>query len=179
VTGIVPPSRPMNSRQWARSLAIESGWPGYEPIVLLGVRGYYRDSMGEKGENDRGIYDDALFVMSPNVYAGFNANTDPSYAREGIATLATGVWRYKKGLHRIQYRALRQAAPVEVRRDGGKVELGWFGINIHKGSYTSTSSLGCQTVFPDQWDAFRSLVYSEMDRVSVDTITYVLTEAQG
>jgi lysozyme len=150
-----------------------------DALVLLGVRGYFRDSMGKPGVNDRNIYDDAIFVVSGRVYATFNANTDPSVAREGVAVLAPGVWPYKQGWHRMQYRALRQAGPVTVNRDGGKMETGYFGINHHKGSRTTTSSLGCQTIHPDQWPAYRTLVYSEMDRLGLDEVKYVLVDAQG
>ena len=47
-------------------------------VVLLGVRGYFQDSMGIKGQNDRGIYDDAMFIYSPLYFRSFNFNTDPS-----------------------------------------------------------------------------------------------------
>ena len=49
-------------------------------VILVGVRGYYRDSMGEAGKNDRGIYDDAIFVIAPDFFGSWNANTDPSYS---------------------------------------------------------------------------------------------------
>jgi hypothetical protein len=34
---------------------------GGDGLALLAVRGCFRDSMGEPGKNDRGIYDDAVF----------------------------------------------------------------------------------------------------------------------
>jgi lysozyme len=149
-----------------------------DPVCLLGVRGYYRDTMGKPGENDRGLYDDALFVLSPTVFAAFNANTDPSVERPGIATLEPGVWRYQRGMHGINrgnpYPALVQAAAVIVRRDGGKLDSGWFGINIHKGSRTTTSSEGCQTLWPDQWQGFFELVKGEMIRHAQIVVPYVL-----
>jgi lysozyme len=126
------------------------------PILFIGVRGYYLDTLGEEGENDRGIYDDAMFIMTNNFFLSFNANTDPSVYRQGIATLKKGWWpAYKFDLHRGQYLALCQrAGAVTVHRDDVGDETGWFGINIHKGSYNSTSSLGCQTIHPDQWEDF-------------------------
>ncbi len=50
--------------------------------------------------NDRGIYDDAIIVIdrSKRLVRTFNANTDPSAFRKGIATLKPGVHRYKKAI---------------------------------------------------------------------------------
>lgn len=151
------------------------------PIALVGIRGYYKQSMGDPRVNDRGIYDDAIFLVSPFVYAAFNANTDPTVYKPGIATLLPGIWHYKKGKHKFNspkgYPALTQAAEVSVSRDGGDlIFTGFFGINIHRGSRSSTSSLGCQTIWPDQWDSFINLVYGEMDRCEVRVIPYLLVD---
>src|SRR5262245_47290518 len=68
------------------------------PVVVVGLRGYFRDTMGAPGVNDRGIYDDALFIHSAQAFAAFNGNTDPSAYRKrsaamkGMATLKPGVW---------------------------------------------------------------------------------------
>jgi len=150
--------------------------------TLLGRRGYYRNTMGVPGENDRGIYDDAMLLVSPTAFVTFNANTDPTRAGGHLAVLVPGVYTYKLGIHGLsrpadqRYEALVQAGPVTVQRDDGKRETGWFGINIHRGGYTTTSSEGCQTIWPEQWDAFRELVKSEMRRFNMSTITYALTE---
>jgi lysozyme len=152
--------------------------------ALVGRRGYYRDTMGRPGINDLGIYDDAVFVVSPSDFASFNANVDPSRHRPGMATLTAGVWRYKIGIHNLskdpalhpRYKALVQAAEVTVHRDDAGNDTGWFGINIHKGAYTGTSSEGCQTIHPDQWSAFITLVDAEMKQYGVTTIPYLLTE---
>jgi lysozyme len=61
--------------------------PLLEEVFLIGIRGYYQDSMGKPGINDRGIYDDAICLLAPNLFLTFNANTDPSVYRPGIATL--------------------------------------------------------------------------------------------
>src|SRR5262245_48185267 len=112
------------------------------------------------GENDRGIYDDALFIVSPETFVAFNANVDPSVFRRGIAALEAGGVRYKLGIHGLSrpaaqcYKALVQAGPVTVRRDETGNDTGWFGINIHRGGVSGTSSLGCQTIVPDQWPTF-------------------------
>jgi lysozyme len=156
-----------------------------DPVCLVGIRGYYRDSMGAVGKQDRGIYDDALILVSPNVHAAFNANVDPgAYGKnpkigKGYASLKPGVYRYKLGKHGLRggnpYRALVQGNPVTVSRDGGEDETGYFGINIHKGSNRSVSSEGCQTIPPAQWPAFITLVETEMKRNNAKTLSYVLT----
>ena len=150
-------------------------------VALVGIRGYYRDTMGKPGTNDRGIYDDTICLISKDAFVAFNANVDPSVHRRAIAVLQPGVWTYKLGIHGLskpkeqRYRALVQAAEVTVHRDGGKADTGFFGINIHRGGRTTTSSLGCQTIPPDQWPAFIALIESELKRAGQTTMPYVLT----
>lgn len=154
----------------------------HNPVVILGVRGYYRDTMGVPGQNDIGIYDDALFIHSPNITAAFNANTDPSIERPGMAHLCVGLWWYQIGIHGLskpknrQYQALIQAAPVTVNRTGGGAETGWFGINIHRGGYNTTSSEGCQTLYPDQYDAFLATVKDQLARFNLKSVPYLLID---
>lgn len=150
--------------------------------ALLGIRGYYLDTMGEPGKNDRAIYDDAIIIVSQGFAMTFNANTDAGAYRRGIANLKPGVWLYKLGIHGLskpqaqQYEALVQAAPVTVQRDQVGDDTGWFGINIHRGSYRSTSSLGCQTIYPAQWQDFISTVKEQLRRLGKRTIPYVLID---
>lgn len=161
-------------------------------VVLLGVRGYFEDSMGVVDQNDRGIYDDALFVYSPLAFRSFNANTDPSRkgtnpdTGKGYAVLTPGIWDYKIGIHGLskpkeqQYEAYVQAGQVVIDRDGeGGVEKGFFGINIHRGGINGTSSLGCQTIIPPQWQEFHDLVNTELAKFGQNIIPYVLIESQG
>jgi hypothetical protein len=42
--------------------------------------------------------------------------------------------------------------------------------------YRTTSSEGCQTIYPAQWDGFINLVYSEMSRYNQKTIPYLLVK---
>jgi hypothetical protein len=154
-----------------------------DPVCLVGIRGYYRDTMGAVGKNDVGLYDDAIILVSPNAHVAFNGNVDPSRlgwnasARKPMAQLKSGVYRYKIGQHGISrgnpYKALVQAGPVTVMR-GDKEETGFYAINLHKGGRTTTSSEGCQTIPPQQWDAFIALTESELKRNNAKTLSYVL-----
>lgn len=177
---MVPNSRPQQAKEKTLMMVIKSGI--VDRVALVGIRGYYSETFQPSG-NQRGIYDDAIILLSPSVHATFNANTDPTVFKKGIAVLKTGIHRYRKGNHGITkpgggYPALRPANPKEevpVTRDGEGDSMG-IAINIHKGGYNTTSSLGCQTIYPPQWDGFINLVYSEMSRYNQKTIPYLLVE---
>jgi len=177
---MVPNSRPQQAKEKTLAMVIKSGI--VDRVALVGIRGYYSETFQPSG-NQRGIYDDAIILLSPSVHATFNANTDPTVFKKGIAVLKTGIHRYRKGNHGISkpgggYPALRPANPKEevpVTRDGEGDSMG-IAINIHKGGYNTTSSLGCQTIYPPQWDGFINLVYSEMSRYNQKTIPYLLVE---
>ena len=171
------------ARQWKKHR-------GSEPMpdmFLVGVPGYYWRSMGDPNSNDRGIYDDGIFVVSPTAFVSFNANTDPSRYRQGIATLLPGVHPYRPGNHGISrpgggYPAFRPATRGEalpVKRDGeNRVPSSRPGIaiNFHKGSKATTSSLGCQTLPPAQWDEFYAIVRAEMKRHGLSRFEYILLD---
>jgi len=132
-------------------------------FAMVAIRGYYLDSMGVAGVNDRGVFDDAIFLVFPRGVIAFQANTDPSRQRAGIATLVPGIHRYGKGDHKGT-RAFRQCEEVTVTRDGQKSpDRGYFGINIHSGGIHNTSSEGCQTIPAGQWPQFRNLAYDLLD----------------
>ena len=180
---ITPPARPRLTRPELEE-RIRAAFPGRElpAFYICGIRGYYANSMGGPG-NDRGIYDDALFVVSPNAFLGYNGNTDPSASRSRIAVLEPGWWdAYQFDIHggSVPHPAICQRkGPVTVRRDGAGLDTGMFGINIHKGGISGTSSLGCQTVPPSQWGAFYSFAKNEAIGVygknwNKATITYIL-----
>ena len=176
---MIPNSRPQQKKEVTARLLAKAGVK--DSVALLGIRGYYSETFPPAG-NQRGIYDDAIFVVSPEAYVSFNANTDPTVYRKGIASLVPGVHIYKKGKHGISkgpgYPALRPATKDEalpVYRDGEGISIGYH-INIHRGG-KSTSSLGCQTIPASQYDSFITLVYDQMDRFSQKTIPYLLIEA--
>jgi hypothetical protein len=167
-------------------------------LFFVGIRGYYKKTMGDPTKNDRGIYDDAIFIVSPTAFVAFNANTEPSYFRRGYGTsidtrgmarLSTGAWRvYKFDMHsppkKSPYFALCQrAGNVSVMRDGNPdyYDKGDFGINIHRGKVDMTSSAGCQTIPPEQWNEF---IYTAQAQAKIingnnwmkSTYAYVLLE---
>lgn len=188
---ILPPSQPAASRSLVESHA-RAHWASHRPgqplptLYLVGIPGYYWRTMGDPQANDRGLYDDALFILSPHTFAAFNASTDPSIHRPGIATLLPGVYPYRPGNHGITrpgggYPAFRPGRtsdiPLPVRRDGeAKVPSARPGIaiNIHRGGLRSTSSEGCQTIPPAQWPAFHALLTSELRRAGQRWFDYLL-----
>jgi lysozyme len=189
---IVPKTKPrLSSTELHRMLEPYEVNREEYPLIVVGIRGDYRDTMGAPGVNDRGIYDDALFIDTPSVTAAYNGNTDPARVRrgqgtgvqKGMAALKPGAWyAHLFDLHNGNYLALCQrAAEVTVIRDGDPPyeDTGWFGINIHRGAYNSTSSLGCQTVHPTQWDSFIGLATDQAKRYYGDdwkkkVVPYVL-----
>lgn len=192
----VPPAPPQVTRAmidaWIRELATPDReraltYLGAMGPVIVGRRGYYRDSLGKAGVNERGIFDDAIVVVGTAVLEAFNANTDPATFKVGMATLVPGVWHYKLGIHGLskpkerQYRALVQAAPVTVERDGATFgaprirDTGYFGINQHAAGNYETLSAGCQTIYKPQWPTYLALVEDLMADAGAESIPYILT----
>jgi lysozyme len=157
-------------------------------VMVIAFRGYYLDTMGVPGQNDRGIYDDCMCAVWPEGFVTFNGNTDPSRHKESVATLVPGLHFYKQGKHGITthadggYLAFRPATPDEslpVWRDGedwGVKVFKGIAINLHKGGYTTTSSEGCQTIYPDQWLEFQQMVYHLMDKYKQSILPYALVD---
>ncbi|MCW1887701.1 hypothetical protein OKA04_23390 [Luteolibacter flavescens] len=187
----IPVSRPAARQAIVEALAakaiVAAGGVHLPPVFLVGVRGYYRDTMGKPGMNDRGIYDDAIFVCGPETFAAFNANTDPSAFKAAVASLLPGVHWYRPGKHGISkpgggYPAFRPATKGEelpVKRDGESAvpsKRPGVAINIHRGGTSTTSSAGCQTVPPSQWAAFHALVTDQIKRYSQTKFPYILIE---
>lgn len=185
---MTPKSKPKALRHVVQSAALKE-WrkdPLQNPMpdfYVLGVRNYYTDSF-DPGGGGRGLYDDAIFVCGPETFVAFNANCDPSAFRKGVASLVPGWYPYRPGKHGISrpgggYPAFRPATKGEalpVFRDGedGVSTRPGVAINIHKGGYTTTSSEGCQTIYPSQWGAFHALVSMELKKHGLKKFYYGL-----
>lgn len=194
---IVPVSKPRLSSTQLRNLCKPFALDRKKyPLLIVGIRGYYRNTMGAPAANDRGIYDDAIFIDTPNGTVSFNGNTDPSryrkgygrsQATKGMAMLKPGLWTcYQFGKHKTYPALIQTGDKVTVIRDGSPnyEDTGFFGINIHRGGRNTTSSEGCQTVHPDQWKSFIELATSEAkrlfgDKYSQAVVPYLLLENNG
>lgn len=178
---IAPDRTPDISREDIRAFLQDAGIEEPSTPYLVGRRGYYRDTMGARGKNDIGIYDDAICIVTDRKVFAFNANTDPSRLHPGMAVLAPGVWLYREGIHGItrpkerQYPALVQAGPVTLNRHAAGRDTGWFGINIHRGGVNGTSSEGCQTITPGQWPTFMATFRAASAASGKLVMPYVLT----
>jgi lysozyme len=180
---MLPASKPQIKRDQADLLLAPFELQQY-PVKLLGIRGYYKKTMGDPSKNDIGVYDDAMIIIAPNNYClAYNANVDPSRVFPGVAVLKPGgPYLYKIGMHNMQhpYRALRQFGNVTVLRDGKEDTDNpdhRFYIDIHKGGYGTTSSLGCQTIHPDQWPDFIGTMERLTSNNSQQVIPYCLVES--
>jgi hypothetical protein len=135
-------------------------------LNIIGVR--------HKGAKVTNHFDDCLVVIyntanEKNVKRVFICTTLPGKKAmehpmqiKGTAILKEGQYRgaYKIGYHKGKYKALTQAKPLPVYRDGNKdntfdlnpisIDKGIFGINIHKAGDNSTLvdgwSYGCQVL---------------------------------
>lgn len=76
-------------------------------IKLLGIRGF-------SGSNKIDVYDDAIAVVTPDLFFVVPANTDPSVTRPGVAVLQPGTWIYKKGLHGMHHLNLNNYVDREI-----------------------------------------------------------------
>ena len=173
---MIPNSKPKATRQQVEVAALNA-WEeagrkteDFPFTYVVAFRSYYQDSMGKPGVNDVGIFDDAIFIVTPDHFSSWNANTDPSrygLRPEGgkfMARLKPGVWSFRRLKHKMNspkgYMAFGQgSSPVTVERirhDGtiAQNESGEFGINLHRGGNNGTSSEGCQTIPAAQWPDF-------------------------
>jgi peptidoglycan hydrolase-like protein with peptidoglycan-binding domain len=177
------------------SKLINKGFDPEKHVIAVAIRGFNLDT-GEKGKNDRRIYDDKHFIVTPKAVKSFTANTDPSGfkkgygtgSNKGMACLKKGVWFFGKGTHKGSP-SFRQCCPFTVIRDGNPPyeDTGYHAINWHSGGQTSTSSLGCQTNKPNDFIVLRDYIYQKMEEFNnpkmkndwgqeVRAIPYILIE---
>lgn len=174
---IVPENKPRAKRIDIEPLIEKHGLNlKREGIVIVGIRGYYKNTFGKPYENDRNFYDDAIFLLTSDFFKSFNANVDPSKYRKGIATLKTGVYKVVKHKHRGKYKALQIVEDIVIRDGVAKEDKGRHGINFHYGGINNTHSEGCQTLPKEQFLDFQSLVYRLMDVYGMTQVTYLLVE---
>lgn len=149
-----------------------NGWPAATatPTFCLAIRGYYLNSQGKPGENDRGIYDDAFVLVGPNYFKTFNGNTDPRKYSYGIGTLLPGFYDFKQGPHPFKkpnYPAFRTAAANQVLPGTRDQQIGikdLLGVNFHRGGTYNVNSIACQTVQEQQWPEFKADAYRLTDK---------------
>lgn len=78
---------------------LKNTYPQLDPskeVLVVGLRGYF-----DPGHNQRGIYDDAIAIITPTEYMIVNGNCDPSVTQPGIAVAQDGIYWYRKGLHDV------------------------------------------------------------------------------
>lgn len=179
----LPKGRPKLSQEDANKIVTAKLGATAPKLVLIGIRGYYSNSMGPTKGNDINIYDDAMIVVGSK-YATFNANTDPSFVKRRnrvLAKLKTGNYKYYKGKHKNRYNALRpfpEGVDMPCTRDGKDSTAKY--TNIHMGGTGGTDvvwSEGCQTIPKTQWAKFIELVYEEMNKHGLKTVDYILIDA--
>lgn len=111
----IPDRTPELGRSEATALLERRGVA--DAVALIGVRGFF-GAMGQSPGNDPGIYDDAVFLVTPDACRGFLFNTDPTRFEPPNVTLKAGLWRYKPGNHNppsrgsVPYKALVHAGNV-------------------------------------------------------------------
>lgn len=127
--------------------------PGYPALVQSGLPG-----------------DDVWVVVHPRTLADYRHFA----AKSGV--------HFNENLTKAsQYVAAMQQTRAKLvpREDPDFPDIEWpmhEHINIHRGRVDSTSSMGCQTVPPSQWDEFFVSVKTALDDNSQELVTYLLLE---
>lgn len=96
-----------------------------EKVLFVGIRGFGINGFQLANSNKIGIYDDAIFLLTPDEVIGFNANTDPSRDRKNIAVLQPGTYWWKQDLHGIRHFA-------DLPKDKAKEVEQWLRANKGK-----------------------------------------------
>lgn len=159
-------------------------FPPTDDVKVFAIRGYYKNTMGKPGANDRGLYDDALSIISPDGIKTFNGNTDPRKYGVGVGMLLPGVYRFKPGLHGYKrkggpipaFRTNNKREVLPVVRDGQKGIKEGVTINIHPGGEYEVNSIACQTVIKSQWPEFYKYLIAQLKKYNQVDFPYMLTE---
>lgn len=158
MTKILPKNRPkMTLEQFKEDYKIKA-----RENCVIWVRGYYRDTMGVPGQNDRGMYDDACFLYDAKkkIWRTFNANVDPDGTKNpyGAPTVVPDEYTaHRWGMHKGRYLALVQRGLLRITRDklpGRVLDSRSDGLNCHRGGANRVDSEGCFTIPPGQYDDF-------------------------
>jgi len=140
-------------------------------------------------------FDDLIGLVEDTRVSWYTATTNPGtywlknlLNPKGTAVLKPGQYldSWKLGLHKGKYKALVQAKPITVFRDGDKdiiaeetsvTDKGLFGINIHRANPSAISrfidkwSAGCQVLNnPSQFNMLIEKCYDS----KLPTFTYTL-----
>lgn len=171
------------SQKEADSYVLTASAPQHDPVKVVAIRGYYLNTMGKAGENDRGIFDDAIVLIGPNYYQTFNGNTDPRIVKAGVGMLLPGWHLFKQGWHGYGKASVHKAfRTANVREVLPVLRDGQFGIkegvtvNLHKGGQFNTNSIACQTIVADQWREFQEQAYKLMNAEGQKVLPYLLLE---
>lgn len=177
---IIPPARPKRDNAVIDAILDHYALDLTKANIIF-IRSYYLDSMGAPGKGDANIYDDAVFLITPNVRESFNANTEPSFPKKGHAILNLGKYVFRRGKHKGRYPALRpypEGVVLKCTRNG--VPANCSHTNIHKGgsktSFDVVWSEGCLTIPDIQYQEWQTRVWSEMDKLKQATIDVVIVE---
>jgi lysozyme len=115
---IIPGNRPKQTREQTQKILenFRSNGVFTHNLKILGVRGYFKSTMGDPNVNDISMYDDAIFVISDSgLFMSFNGNVDPSKAKQGVATLvAPQMVMYRVGIHGISHLNLVKAGDKAI-----------------------------------------------------------------
>jgi hypothetical protein len=93
-------TRPSLSREQVLALPGVADLVAMGPVIV-GIRGFF----DEPNHNQRGVYDDAAFMLGSDTddFRAFNWNTDPSLSRDNMAVLQPGTYKWKKGIHGMHH----------------------------------------------------------------------------
>ena len=178
------------------------GLRGYFDVAGQNKRGIYDDCIGiitplpeefrvYNANTDPSVSRKNIAVLQPGVYKyaqGLHGRHHLDLTKledqKILHTLQSTGKDYPKDLGRpLPYHALIQSGPVTVLRDGAtepetiRDPDRYPMINIHRGGRNTTSSEGCQTIFPDYWsEFFWNNVVPLMEKYKVALISYALLE---